>query len=313
MKYDIYFHGGCFDGVASAAMLKYFLNSRGDEFANYIPMTHPVDRKKWKTLKPKNPMAITDIFYHPKSTIYFDHHPTTFMNKKWEKNFRKDKFHILNTKSPSCAGLIYRHLAKDFHFKWPKYLKKLVYWTDLTDRAQFKSAKEAIGINPSSAIKLAIFLDNKKLPLSYQKKIINSLGSNRLSFVVQDIKIKNWFVIYEKKLKKSLMEIKKHLTLFGDVVVLENAGKRLVGTRFSGFYFYPKSKYVIRFLKRSNYVLSIGINPWNKPKNQASIGKYLGKNYGGGGHAYAGSAPFKTKKQALEAKEIIVKYLNKHV
>src|SRR3989344_1206192 len=117
MKYDIYFHANCLDGAASAAVLKYFLNLQGDDFENYVPLKHPVNKNKWKKLKAKNPIAITDILYHPKAAIWFDHHPTSFMDKKWEKRFKPDKWHVLDTKSPSCTGLILRTISRYFKLK----------------------------------------------------------------------------------------------------------------------------------------------------------------------------------------------------
>ncbi|MBI2021197.1 hypothetical protein HYS99_01645 [Candidatus Giovannonibacteria bacterium] len=313
MKYDIYFHGSCFDGVASAAVLKYFLNLRGDDFANYIPVTHPVDKNKWRSLKPKNLMAITDIFFHPKVKIYFDHHPSTFfLFPEWKKKFQKDKFHVSNSQSPSCAGLIYRSLYKNI--KTPAHIKELVYWADLTDRASFKDAKEAMGLKPKPAIKLATYMDNaKSLSINYQKNIIKLLAQKGLSFIRKDSRIKKGFLNYQKRLKQSLLKIKNNSSVIGNTVVIKNFNRELAGTRFAGYHIYPKTNYSIRFLKRDGeFITSVGVNPWNLPKKHAKIGKFLETNFGGGGHAYAGSASFKTEKETLRGIEKIVKYLNKN-
>src|SRR3989344_2805305 len=258
MKYDIYFHGGCFDGAASAAMLLWFLRQRGDSYGKFIPLTHPIDKKWWRKFSSKKPFAVVDITYHPKAAIWFDHHPTTFIDKKWEKNFKPDLWHQLDTKSPSCTSLIYRHLIKNFKIRQPQYITELARWLDITDAAGFKNVKKA------------------------------------------------W------------PEIKKRLVLKDKVAILYGMSKRLTAARFAPYYFYPKSKYSIRILKRGRFfVLSVSINPWNRPKNQAHIGKYLEKRFtnavSAGGHSVAGAAAFKTEKEALEAASKIADYLNKHV
>lgn len=312
MKYDIYFHGGCFDGAASAAMLLWFLRQRGDGYGKFIPLTHPVDKKWWKSLKMKRSSAVVDIIYHPKAAIWFDHHPTTFIDKKWEKNFRPDLWHKLDAKSPSCAGLIYRHLTKTLKIKPPKYIKELAHWADYIDRARFKSVKEAMGFKPA-ALRVAKSFVDKKPPLSYAKLLIKALSEKPLGFVDKLKPVCKRFLKHKRDFKKAMPEIKKRLVLRGKATILYGMQRRLAGARFAPYYFYPKSKYSVRILRRDNkYVLSVGQNPWNPPR-RPRIGQYLEKKYGGGGHSVAGSATFKTKNEALEAVIKIADYLNKHV
>lgn len=313
MKYDIYFHGGCFDGAASAAILLYFLRLRGDGYGKFIPLTHPVDKKWWRKLKMKNPSAIVDILYHPKAKIWFDHHPTTFIDKKWEKNFQPDLKHKLNVKSPSCAGLIYRHFTKTLKIKVPKYLRDLASWVDITDRAQFGSVKEALNLNPP-AMQIGFYLDSvAKMPVSRQKNLIRLLSEMPLYSAAKTTWIRNGFLKYKKRFDESLRKVKNMLILRGNMVFLNSMGKELVGTRWMPYFFYPKSNYSIRLVKHGkNFVLSVGSNPWNRSKNPAHIGRFLEKRYGGGGHAVVGSAPFRTKKEALREVSNITDYLNKH-
>ena len=317
MKYDIYFHGGCFDGAASAAMLLYFLRLRGDSYGKFIPLTHPVNKKWWRKLKMKNPSAIVDITYHPGAAIWFDHHPTTFIDKKLEKNFRPDLWHELNTKSPSCAGLIYRHLTKKLKTTPPKYIQDLAHWLDITDGAGFKNVKEALSLKPPAMQIAKSFIDLKP-PVSYAKLLIFALSKMPLAKVARLKQVRKRFLKHKLGFKKSWPEIKKRLVLKNNVSILYGMSKRLTAARFAPYYFYPKSKYSVRMLRRGKFfILSVGINPWNRPKNQAHIGRYLEKGFinavSAGGHSVAGAAAFKTEKEALEAASKIADYLNKHV
>ena len=317
MKYDIYFHGGCFDGAASAAMLLWFLRQRGDSYGKFIPLTHPIDKKWWRKFSSKNQFAVVDITYHPKAAIWFDHHPTTFIDKKWEKNFKPDLWHQLDTKSPSCTSLIYRHLIKNFKIRQPQYIAELARWLDITDAAGFKNVKEALSIKPP-AMQIAKSFVDLKPPVSYAKLVILALSELPLAKVAKLKGVRKRFLKHKNGIKKSWPEIKKRLVLKDKVAILYGMSKRLTAARFAPYYFYPKSKYSVRMLKRGKFfVLSVGINPWNRPKNQAHIGKYLEKQFtnaaGAGGHSVAGAAAFKTKPEALEAAITIADYLNKHV
>ena len=317
MKYDIYFHGGCFDGAASVATLLYFLRLRGDSYGKFIPLTHPVNKNWWKKLKMKNPSAIVDITHHPLAAIWFDHHPTTFIDKKWEKNFKPDLWHQLNTKSPSCTSLIYRHLTKNFKIRPPKYITELARWLDITDAAGFKNVKEALSLKPP-AMQIAKSFVDLKPPASYAKSVILALSESPLAKVAKLKEVRKRFLKHKNGIKKSWPEIKKRLVLKDKVAILYGMSKRLTAARFAPYYFYPESKYSVRILKRGKFfVLSVGINPWNRPKNQAHIGRYLEKSFSNavsaGGHSVAGAAAFKTKKEALEAVSKIADYLNNHV
>ena len=319
MKYDIYFHGGCFDGVASAAMLLWFLRQRGDDYKKFTPLTHPVDKKWWRALKMKNPSAITDILYHPKASIWFDHHPTTFIEKKWEEKFRKDDRHVLDTTSPSCTSLIYRHYTKNKNFKIPKHIKDLVRWADIIDRnllEVYHTPKDAVNLI-SGAVGVAKSFVDKKPSVAYAKFLIKALCEMPFSKIVKLLPVKKRINIHKSRLKKSFGGIEERLVLYGSTAILYGMSKMLTGARFAPYYFYPEAKYSIRILKRGRfYVASVGINPWNKPKNLAHIGKFLAKNYGkisAGGHAVAASASFGSKKEVLEGAISIADYLNKHV
>ena len=319
MKYDIYFHGNCFDGAASAATLSHFLKLRGDSYGKFIPLTHPVNKKWWRKLKMKSPSAVVDITYHPRAKIWFDHHPTTFIDKRWEKDFKASdiklltsNFKILDTKSPSCTGLIFRHFTKNFEIKAPKHIKELAKWADIIDRARFKNAREAMGFQ-QAALRIAKSFVDKKPSLSYAKLLIKALSEKSMIFIDKLKPVRIRFLKHKRDFKKSMPEIKKHLVLRGKVTILYGMNKRLAGARFASYYFYPQSKYSVRILKRGNkHVLSVGQNPWNPPRHPR-IGQYLEKKYGGGGHSVAGSAAFTKKNDALREALNIADYLNKHV
>ncbi len=317
MKYDIYFHDNCLDGAASAAMLKYFLNLRGDDFAKYIPLQHPVDKKWWSGLKMKNPSAITDILYHPKAKIWFDHHETSFILKKWEAGFKNssDKWRVFNPGSPSCTGLILRTLASSKGSSVPAHLKELAKWTDILDRIEPEkiSLKDLLELK-EPALQIGFYLDNEsKVPVTRQKKLIDVLSKKSLASAANLPWLKKGFIRHKRNFDAALLKIEKMAVSRGNVIFIENLERKLIGVRFAPYYFYPQSNYSVRFVKHGgNFILAVGLNPWKQPKKPADIGGFLQKNYGGGGHPYAGSAPFRSKEKALAALPELIAYLNKH-
>ncbi len=312
MRYDVRFHGGCFDGASSAAMISYFLKDEGRLIGTLTPFSHPVNQKKWR--RPlKNPTAIVDIFYHPDASVWFDHHPTTFINKEWERNFEKDKWHRLDITQKSCAGFIFRSLSQTLKGKIPKHIKELAHWADIIDGAQFPSAKATFDFT-APAVQIEKSLQDKP-PLAYQRYLIGQLSQKSLSEVSKFPRVQSRFRKFEKKFKKSLKSIEKEIVLKG-VVTFEviKRGVTSEAGRYAPYYFYPQAKYNIRFqTKGGKYILGVGWNPWNKPKNPLKIGDFLRDKYkNGGGHAYAGSARFNTKKDAEKAIGEIVEACNKH-
>lgn len=312
MKYDIYFHGGCFDGSASAAMLLWFLRQRGDDYGKFIPLTHPVNKKWWKSLKMKRPSAVVDILYHPKAAIWFDHHPTTFIDKKWEKSFKRDLRHQLDVKSPSCAGLIYRHFTKSLKVKQPKHIKELVCWADMIDRARFKSPSDAISFK-KPALQIAKSLYETNPSKAYQILLIRTLSEKYLSKVAMMSEVRSRFLKYKNLFDRDIGLLKDKVLVFGNTSFFDSTERDFAGSKFAMYYFYPKANYSLRLLKRDGrLILSAGVNPWYLPKKGVDLGKFLARNYGGGGHPYAASGYFKNQNEAMREIPKIVKYLNQH-
>ncbi|MBI2023099.1 hypothetical protein HYT01_00860 [Candidatus Giovannonibacteria bacterium] len=322
MKYDIYYHENCLDGTVSAAVLKYFLNLRGDDFARYIPLQHPVDKNWWKGEKLKKTSAIVDILYHPGAKIWFDHHDTTFIDSEWAgsykpagKNLDDAKLHVFDPARPSCAGLILSSLSGAARSKIPARLREMTKWSDILDRVNPKqiSVKDLLELK-YPALKIGFFLDNENnISRSRQKQLINTLSKKSLADAVDLPWVKKGFLTCKKKFDESLQKMKEKLEIRGNTIFIENLERKLIGIRFAPYYFYTKANYSVRLVRHGkNFILAVGVNPWNSPKKPAEIGWFLEKNYGGGGHAYVGSAPFGSEEQARKALPDLLKYLNEH-
>ncbi|MDD5547482.1 MAG: hypothetical protein PHN74_01080 [Candidatus Pacebacteria bacterium] len=312
-NYSYYYHHD-FDGIASGAVLLYFLKSCGSNIKKFKFMGHGFSFEEWKSLKEKYPIIVTDFWYHPRAEIWFDHHKSTFKKKEWENNFKKDNLHLLDADSDSTCGLIAKHFEKILGIKLNKNLKALVKWADIIDRAKFKSASQAVDLN-HPAMQINVFLEESNFG-SFEAFLINEFAEKSLKQIVRHPKIKKVIRAYKLKFDKTVNFIKENI-VEGKVVFLDTSPKDLIDPRFLIYKLYPSCRYNVFISKHGHserpFAIHVGSNPWNRPLRHVNIGELLKRDFFGGGHIFAGAANFKTRNQAINAAHKVVEYLNKHV
>ncbi|MCX7589868.1 MAG: hypothetical protein N2Z85_02940 [Patescibacteria group bacterium] len=305
-EYNIYFHHD-FDGITSATVIFDFLKKNKCKILNFIPINYDL-KNKWETFNFKKNPIIVDFYFHPQAIFWFDHHPTTFIKKSWQKKFKNNFYQNFNPKYKSCCSLIINHLQKKWNYKPSKNIKNLGKWLDIIDGANYKSAKQTIFLK-EPALQIETFIDNNK-----NKNIdwlIKKIPYHSLKQISTLPKIKK-IIEKEKKQRKKILEFYyKNLKIFNNKISFIDKTKIKGSLRYAPFYFAPYIIYNIILRKKNKYILSLGVNPWKRNKNKIHVGKFLRKNFGGGGHKTVGGAEFKTKKEALEAVKKIINYLNK--
>jgi len=317
MKYDIYFHND-FDGLASAAILLNFLRDREDDISNYYPIEYPVD-PKWFHKKFKRPTIVVDFQYHPNAKIWFDHHPTAFFKKSWEKNFKSKNLMRWDASYKSCCHLIFDKLINDLNFKPPKFLNELVYCADKIDGALFASAKEALNleliINQFDLLLDCLHPEIRTAKgAALTKKLINALSKLSFEKAVRPTLETTMFKQCLKRFYYSMNFYKKNLVKYGNTVFIDTTtNKKIIPLHLAPFYYYKKNLFTIRLVKENGrYKLGVSSNPWRRPKRPINIGQFLKENFGGGGHIYVGGANFITKEKMLSAMQKTIKFLNQH-
>lgn len=303
-KYNIYFHYD-FDGFASAAVIFNFLKQNNSSIDKFIPVNYDL-RNKWINFKFKKNPIIVDFYFHPEAKFWFDHHETTFIKEEWKNNFKQNKYYNFNPKYKSCCSLIIDKLKKNWNYKPSKNIINLGKWLDIIDGANYKSAKQTIVLK-EPALQIDAFIDRNKKNILW---LIKKLSQFSLKEITSLPRIKK-FITKEKNKRIKLLKIYyKNLKIFYDKIAFIDKTKIKGSLRYAPFYFTPYILYSIILRKKRNYILSLGVNPWKKNKNIIHIGKFLRENFGGGGHKTVGGAEFKTKKEALEAVNKIINYLN---
>ncbi|MBI4094914.1 MAG: hypothetical protein HY435_01845 [Candidatus Liptonbacteria bacterium] len=298
MTYDIYFHDD-FDGRASAAVMRVFLEARGDSVERYVPLNFDV-KEKWHAFKFPRPAVLLDFIYHPKTTWWFDHHLTTFIKPEWKRNFRGTRYHFWDPSAPSCCGQVIKALARHHGFKPAKHLKELSIWLDVIDSAAFKSARQTVEMK-EPALKVTAFIDhesNKKKPLEW---LIKLMGEKSLREIARDARVQELLKDSEKMKKEALRYYETHIEIFGKVGVMDSFPRNVMVVRFAPYYLYPRLIYNISVYPSGprHFRLKVGVNPWRRREaKKLHIGNYLAK-YGGGGHRYVGGAEIKGRKEIM--------------
>lgn len=312
MRYHLYFHDD-FDGVASGAVMLNFLQSRGSDIISFTPITYsPALKKKWANFGFKQPFIIVDFLYHPRASWWFDHHLTTFINKKWQCEFANRGTHRFNPNAKSSCGMLLSFLRKKFKYRTPAFVLNLAKWADIIDSASFASARQAVEIaKRNQPVGLALFL-NEAEHRPYYKKIIEQLATKPLSQVVGLPYIQRWLEKRNHRMKVIMKVFKNIAILKGKVLFVDNTKTKLATSRFLGYFLYPKISYVAGFKSVSGgYHLGVGKNPWLKTGRKVDIGRLL-KKYGGGGHKDVGGLERKSKSEILKIAEKVIEYLNEH-
>jgi hypothetical protein len=256
-----------------------------------------------------NPAAVVDFTYHPKAAWWFDHHSTTFKKPEWQPRFVSDPQHRLDPKYASCCRWTYVSLKRDFKWKAPKHFPEFATWGDIIDGAKYRSAKETIEMK-HPALQMNAFIEALPHTAKEDKLMIELMSELPLAKVIRHPIIAKGIRYVRSQVKKSLVYQKKNIQDFGNVTFVDLSKDPLKGLmRYAPFYFYPKSVFGARMRRKGKlWYLGIGVNPWNKPKQNIDLGEVM-RGYHGGGHKGVGAAEFHSRKEALRVFEEVKKLL----
>ncbi len=308
MTYDFYFHND-FDGRAAAAVMLAFLRTRGDEVQEFHPLDFEIT-SRWPTMRFPRPAAVFDFLYHPRAAFWFDHHPTTFLRKSWERAFVPTKSHQLDPSARSCCSQVLRALERDFSFRPPRHLRELARWLDIIDGAAYRSPQESIDLqNPAIQIMAYIdFFARRKKPLA---RLIRFLSQHSLAEVARLPELRKFLPRAQKWKREGIQYFKRNLQIVGRVAVINLAEREMpLDLRFFPYQLYPSLLAVLLRKGKGGKKLSLGFNPWKKTSWKNLNAAEIMRSYGGGGHPGAGGALAKNEQDAERIGREIVQLLN---
>jgi hypothetical protein len=294
VQLEIAYHGNCFDGCASAALLGRFLREREGARApavRHVPLTHGQGNPFGPDAFAGDVNACVDFRFSPSPRLHwwFDHHASAFPTPEDRATFERDasgqKF--WDPKAPSCTGFIARTLSARFGWTAPG-TEELVRWAEVIDAAAFASPAQAVEL-AEPALQLMTLLEATRDP-AIPERIIEGMAARPLAEIAAAPWAAEALAPILSRHREALDAVRGRARLEGGVVTFDLAGTPIESAnKFLSYFLFPAASYTVvvtRDAKRSK--VSVGSNPWARPARPHDISK-LCERYGGGGHPVVGA------------------------
>jgi hypothetical protein len=295
MTLEVHYHGNCFDGCASSALLSRFLRERAGGKAGatrYVPLTHGQGDPFGPDAFRGDVNACVDFRFSPSPRLHwwFDHHASAFPTPEDRAAFERDatgqKF--WDPKAPSCTGFIARTLEARFGWKESGF-EELVRWAEVIDAAAFESPSQAVEL-AEPALRIMTLLEATRDP-AVPTQIIEAMTAGR---PLAEIVAQPWAAAPLAPILARHREARdvvgRLARLDGGVVTFDLSETGIESAnKFLSYALFPDAAYTVvvtRDAKRSK--VSVGSNPWARPARPHDISK-LCEKYGGGGHPVVGA------------------------
>jgi hypothetical protein len=290
----ILYHGNCFDGCASTALLGRFLAEREGvalEAIRHRPLAHSQGDPFPADAFGPGLTACVDFRFsaRPGLTWWFDHHQSAFQTPADREAFEADRSgkKFWDPKAPSCTGFIQRTLRDRFGWSAPE-LEGLVRWAEIIDAARFPSAAMAVRLE-EPALRIMTVLEASRDPV-LPDRVIEAMRTRPLEEIAQA----PWLTApLAPLLDRHARAIEAYRSLAreaGGVVEVDLGDSGIeVANKFIAYDLFPKARYTVvvsQDPKRSK--VSVGSNPWGTVPRTHDISK-LCERYGGGGHPVVGA------------------------
>jgi len=294
MQLKILYHGNCFDGCASAAIVGRFLGereaSRTSEVA-YVPLQHGSGNPFPPDAFDGDLNACVDFRFaaSPRLHWWFDHHASAFPTADDRSAYEADRSgqKFWDPAAPSCAGFAARTLAERFGWRAPE-LAELVAWADVIDAARFDSPSTAVKLE-EPALRIMSVLEASQDP-ALPTRVIEAMQRRPLAEIAAEPWIAGPFEPLRARHAAAVDVVKRHARLASGVVSIDLSETGVTSpNKFIAYDLFPQASYVVsvtRDAKRAK--VSVGSNPWARPARPHHIARIC-ERYGGGGHPVVGA------------------------
>lgn len=294
-----------FDGLVCAVLLKVY------DLIDDILFVHPKDMQDGK-IDITNKDITTNLPYVDGVYLAFDHHVSEMTRLKGKRDN-----HIIDPDAPSAARVVYNHLGGKDTF--PTISDEMMEAVDKADSAQF--AKEEV-LNPSGWPLLNFLMDARTgLGRFREFRISNYQLMMDLIDYCKDHTIEEILELPDVKERKELYfshketfekQLKRASTVYNNLVVVDLRDEEPIyaGNRFVIYALFPEtniSMHVLWGRQKQNTVFAVGKSIFKRDSN-VNIGELM-LEYGGGGHANAGTCQIDNDK-AEEIRDELIKRIS---
>ncbi|MDJ1184864.1 exopolyphosphatase [Roseofilum casamattae] len=292
-----------FDGLVCGVLLKEL------DLIDDIKFVHPKDMQDGK-IEISDRDITTNLPYVPSAHLVFDHHLSETLRIK-----SKPDNYIIDADAPSAARVVYNYYGgKD---KFPEISEAMMTAVDRADSAQFSTDDI---LNPQDWVLLNFIMDARtglgrfrQFRISnYQlmMELIDYCKSHTIGEILALPDVQERTSLYQEQQVQFKAQLERCTRQYGSLVVLDLREEETIyaGNRFTIYAQYPEcqiSMHVVWGLKKQNTVFAVGKSIVNRASD-FNIGELM-LQYGGGGHANAGTCQVDNERAETVKAELISK------
>lgn len=274
-----------FDGLACAVLLKE-LDAIDD-----IQFVHPKDMQDGK-IEVSDRDITTNLPYVQGVHVAFDHHRSeTLRNTEIQPN------HIIDPDAPSAARVVYNYFGGAE--KFPNISSEMITAVDKADSAQFSEGDvldpqgwELLSFLMDARTGLGRFKDFRVSNYTLMMELIDYCKDHSIEAILELPDVKERVELYLDQSDKFKEQVKRCASVHDNLVVLDLRQEETIyaGNRFLVYALFPQCNISIHQmwgLKQQNTVFAVGKSIFDRTST-TDIGSLM-LEYGGGGHANAGT------------------------
>ena len=291
-----------FDGLVCAVLLKEL------DLIDDILFVHPKDMQDGKIEITARDIT-TNLPYVPGAHLVFDHHESETLRNSGER-----ANHIIEAHAPSAARVVYNHYGGKARFA--RISDEMMAAVDQADSAQY--SREDV-LDPQGWVLLNYLMDSRtglgrfrEFRISnYQlmMALIDYCRDHSIEQILQLPDVQERVQLYLEHAARAKEQILRCATQHGNLVVLDLRGEETIWAvnRFMIYALFPTANisiHVMWGLQKQNTVLATGKSILDR-SSKTHVGALM-LEYGGGGHAAAGTCQIANDQADQVLRELIL-------
>jgi hypothetical protein len=290
------YHGHCFDGMSSAALLTRLMGQvePGELKFRYSGLDHqPGGSHVPEPILSGEINAVVDFRYTMSDKLewWFDHHISGLVGDAEREHFARDHsgHKFFDAGYGSCCKLIADTARQKFGVDLTD-LAGLIGWADIIDTAGFSSAELAVALK-EPALQLMTVIEVYGDDAFLAPRIARLAGGATIDELVADPQVQKLFGPLFERHQRTCESVRQRASSNPSGVVffdLSGSGDDRYN-KFIPYWLFPESRYCVAVTaSRSRAKVSVGSNPWAPVPRTHNIAAICAR-YGGGGHEVVGA------------------------
>lgn len=293
------YHGHCFDGMTSAALLTRLLQRLDDSALQfrYVGLDHqPGGSHVPEKILSGEINAVVDFRYSVSDKLgwWFDHHLSGIVGDAERAHFEADRSgqKFFDPAYGSCSKLVFDVARERFGVELDLHAD-LVPSAHVIDTAGFGSAQEAVEL-AAPALQLMTVIEVHGDDAFLAPRIARLAAGTSVAELVAEACVQRLLTPLLERHKLTCDLIQQRAVERDGVVFFDLAG---AGddryNKFIPYWLHPQSRYCVAVTAgRTRSKISVGSNPWAPVPRTHNIADICAR-YGGGGHAVVGAVSLK--------------------